>query len=87
MLGKLTIDHLRLKQFNPSKFIGQADDDQYFLSEYGGKARVSSRLEAKERQSLSIVESTRMRASEIERQDKMKEINTERRSKNTKLNF
>jgi hypothetical protein len=47
MLQKLTIDHLKLKQFNPSKFMAQADDDHYFLEEYGARARISTRLQAR----------------------------------------
>lgn len=55
MLQKLTIDHLKLKQFNPNKLYAQSDDDHYFLEEYGARPRISSRLQARERQSLSIV--------------------------------
>lgn len=38
------------------------EDDRYFMEEYGAKPRIASRLQARERQSLSIVESTKMRA-------------------------
>ena len=77
MLQRLNIDHLKLKQFNPAKFMAHSEDDHYFLEEYGAKPRISSRLQARERQSLSIAESTKLRAEEIERKEKQKERGAE----------
>lgn len=47
MLQRLNIDHLKLKQFNPAKFMSHSEDDHYFLEEYGAKPRISSRLQAR----------------------------------------
>lgn len=55
MLEKITIDQLKLKQFNLSKLYAPDEDDRYFLEEFGGKPRINERLQARERQSLSIV--------------------------------
>ena len=42
-LGKLSIDQLKLKQFNPNKFFNKDDDDRIFLDEYeGGRRRLNS---------------------------------------------
>ena len=65
IIQKLNIEQLRLKQFNPTKLYSAHEDDAYFLQEYGSKPRMSSRLQARERQSLSVVESTKMRAEQL----------------------
>lgn len=62
MLERITIDQLKLKQFNLSKLYTPDEDDRYFLEEFGGKPKINERLQARERQSLSIVESTKQRA-------------------------
>ena len=67
MLEKCTLDNLKLKGFNPSKYYTINDDeDRYFLDEYGGqKPKMNQQFQARQRQSQSIVESTKMRAKEL----------------------
>lgn len=63
MLEKVSVEHLKLKNFNPSKYYTIDDDDKYFLDEYGGsRPKFSQRFQTRERQSMSVVESTKMRA-------------------------
>lgn len=46
MLEKLTLDHLKLKNFNPSKYYTIDEEDKYFLDEYGGsRPRFSQRFQ------------------------------------------
>lgn len=63
MLEKLTLDHLKLKNFNPSKYYTIDEEDKYYLDDYGGsRPKWTQRMQNRERQSLSIVQSTKMRA-------------------------
>lgn len=66
MLEKMNFDQLKLRNFHPTKLYHGDDDDYIFMQEYGefrlpNKLR-TSRMEARERQSLSIVENVRKRA-------------------------
>lgn len=56
MLEKLTLDHLKLKNFNPSKYYTIDEEDKYYLDDYGGsRPKWTQRMQNRERQSLSIV--------------------------------
>ena len=68
-INQLNFDQLRLKKFNPAKILTPTDDDRYFLEEYGGRPKITERMQVRERQSLSIVESTKSRAAELERRE------------------
>ena len=41
----MSIEQLKLKQFNPSRYYSKAEDDDIFLDEYdGGRPRIGSGL-------------------------------------------
>ena len=40
-INHLNIEQLRLKKFNPAKIIAPAEDDRYFLEEYGAKPKIT----------------------------------------------
>lgn len=73
----MNFDQLKIRQFHPTKLYHADDDDYIFMQEYGefkvpNRAR-ASRLEARERQSLSIVENVRKRADEVEKSERKEE--------------
>lgn len=63
---------MKMKQFNPTKLYSAEDEDNIFMQEYGGggRTKVTSGLEVRERQSLSIVENVKKRADEVEKTEK-----------------
>lgn len=72
-IGKLSIDQLKLKQFNPNKFFSKDDDDKVFLDEYeggGGRKRLNSGFVGRDRQSMSIVEDMKKRVNQVEKKQK-----------------
>jgi hypothetical protein len=69
MLDRIGFDHLKLKQFNPTKLYTPEDEDRCFLEEYGARPRIAS-MQARERQSLTIAADTRQRAEQLERNAK-----------------
>lgn len=64
----MNFDQLKLRQFHPTRLYHAEDDDHIFMQEYGdfrpanSNKNHTSRIEARERQSLSIVENVRKRA-------------------------
>ena len=57
MIGKVSIDQLKLKQFNLHSLYGKDADDTIFLDEYeGGRSRVTSGMDMRERNSIAIVQ-------------------------------
>ena len=50
MLGKISIDQLKIKQFNPNRYFNKDDDDRIFLDEYEGgssRPRIMSGMEVR----------------------------------------
>ena len=65
-LGKLSIDQLNFKRFNPNKFYHKDEDDNIYLDEYDrGNRRLKSGI--RERHSVSVVEEAKKRAHEVEK--------------------
>lgn len=66
MLGKISIDQLKYKQFNPHRYFNKDDDDKIFLDEYeGGRPRIMSGMEMRERNSIALVEDMKKRVNEV----------------------
>lgn len=57
-----------MNKFNPNRYFSKDDDDKIFLDEYeGGRARISSGMDARERNSMSVVEDVKKRVGEVEK--------------------
>lgn len=69
----MSIDQLKLNKFNPNRYFNKDDDDdRIFLNEYeeGGRPRMSSGIEVRERNSMNVVEDVRKRVGEVEKKEK-----------------
>ena len=69
MLGKISIDQLKIKQFNPNRYFNKDDDDRIFSDEYegGSRPRIMSGMEVRERNSIAIVEDVKKRVGEVQK--------------------
>lgn len=67
-LGKISIDQLKLKQFNPGRYFSKDDDDKTFLDEYdGARPRISSGMAVRERNSIAMVNDMKKRVEEVDK--------------------